>query len=78
MICVCVGAFKDCTEIAEVKISENVERIGVNAFYGCTELSNVEISETIMFIDNEAFDYSTETYEYHIAREYEDYWSMDI
>ena len=60
VICVDDDAFKDCTEITEVKIPEGVERIGVNAFYGCTKLFKVEIPETVTSIGNESFGHCSE------------------
>lgn len=48
-------AFKDCTELASVSMTNSVQVIGNRAFYGCVELTKIEMSECIQEIGEYAF-----------------------
>ena len=48
-------AFKDCTKITEVVISDGIEEIGYTSFYGCSSLTSVIIPDSVTKIENGAF-----------------------
>ncbi len=50
-----VGAFKDCSRLTEVTMSELIIAIGDNAFRNCTNLTKVSIPTTVTTIDDNAF-----------------------
>ncbi len=49
------AAFKGCTKIRSVKMSNFIEECGSNLFDGCTELENVEISSSLKNISSYMF-----------------------
>lgn len=49
-------AFKQCSQINEVVIPDNVRSIGEYAFGECTALKNVYIGKGLTFIDEDAFE----------------------
>ena len=49
------SAFRDCTSLASVAISEGVTSIGDYAFYGCTSLTGVAIPSSVTSIGSSAF-----------------------
>lgn len=49
------AAFKNCTEIESVEISETITSIGESAFSGCTGLTEIVIPENVENIGSEAF-----------------------
>ena len=52
---IATSAFKDCTELTEVKIPNSVYDMKDSVFYGCTKLRNVTLSKNITHIQNCAF-----------------------
>ena len=48
-------AFKDCTELASVSMTNSVQIIGNRAFYGCVELTKIDMSGCIQKIGEYAF-----------------------
>ena len=48
-------AFKDCSSLSRINISESVTLIGQSAFSGCSELQNLIIPNGIVEIGYEAF-----------------------
>ncbi|MBQ6339520.1 MAG: leucine-rich repeat domain-containing protein [Kiritimatiellae bacterium] len=50
-----VGAFSNCTDLAQVKMQDGVTNIGDFAFYGCGNLTDVEIPASVMNIGEAAF-----------------------
>ena len=50
-------AFKDCSSLNSVVISDGVTTIGKYAFYSCDSLSSVEIPDSVTSIGNSAFTY---------------------
>ncbi|MBO5906224.1 MAG: leucine-rich repeat domain-containing protein [Kiritimatiellae bacterium] len=48
-------AFKGCTSIKKVILSENVRTVQASAFKDCTGLKRVAISDTVISIEHEAF-----------------------
>ena len=50
-----VNAFKDCSRLTEVTMSELVIAIGENAFRNCTNLTKVSIPTTVTTIGDKAF-----------------------
>ena len=53
------GAFRDCTGLTTVTISNSVTSIGSYAFYGCTGLTEVTIPNAMTDIGGWAFTYCT-------------------
>ena len=49
------SAFKDCTSLTSVKISDNIKGIGKSAFYNCSELTSVDFSNSVTWIGENAF-----------------------
>ena len=49
------GAFRQCTSIISVTISDNITSIGNYAFYECSSLTNVIIPQSITSIGNDVF-----------------------
>lgn len=50
------SAFAECTELANVRFSKNLEHIVLGAFWGCTSLTHVDLSNTsIDIIGDSAF-----------------------
>ncbi len=50
-------AFRYCTNLASVLISEGVTSIGLGAFENCTSLTSIVIPEGVTSIENDAFTY---------------------
>lgn len=48
-------AFKGCTSLANVTISESVTSIGSSAFLGCTSLTKITIPDSVTSINNYVF-----------------------
>ena len=48
-------AFKNCSCLINIIISDNVTRIGYDAFLGCSSLTNVTIPDSVKSINNRAF-----------------------
>ena len=48
-------AFTGCTNLQEIKLSQNLRRIGKFAFFGCSSLRHIYLPKSIEFIDNYAF-----------------------
>lgn len=55
VIAIGIGAFKECTKIAEVKIPETVRRIREKAFYGCSKLKKIEGGSGIRILEEYCF-----------------------
>lgn len=53
-------AFKNCRELTEISIPEQVSAIGQEAFYYCTNLVGVSLSGKVTSIGSDAFYYCTE------------------
>ena len=51
------GAFKNCSGLTSVTISNTVTRIGDSAFSGCSGLTSVTIPNSVTSIDRWAFSY---------------------
>lgn len=49
------GAFKDCTHLKKVTVSEGVTTIGKSAFEGCTSLEEIVLPESVTKIGDYAF-----------------------
>ena len=49
------NAFKDCTTIIEISITENVIMIGDSAFANCTSITNIAIPDSVTYIGSSAF-----------------------
>lgn len=49
------GAFKNCINLIDIIIPENVKHIGVDSFYNCTGLTEIEIPSSVEEINTEAF-----------------------
>lgn len=49
------GAFRNCTSITSVTISDGVTSIDYEAFSGCTSLKNITIPDSVTSINYEAF-----------------------
>lgn len=49
------GAFKDCTALAELELTEGLTALGQEAFRGCTALTSVKIPSTITFFPSYVF-----------------------
>lgn len=47
--------FKDCTNLADVKLPKNLATISDNAFYGCINLPKISIPESVVAIGDLAF-----------------------
>ncbi|MBQ9806995.1 MAG: leucine-rich repeat domain-containing protein [Clostridia bacterium] len=60
------GAFKDCTDITSVTLTENITEIGYEAFSGCTSLKEVNNTSTIKYIREDAFAGCTELKKFSI------------
>ena len=52
-------AFKNCTKLKEIAISDTTVNIGTEAFDGCNELENVTLSQSISYIGPGAFAHCT-------------------
>lgn len=52
---ICEDAFRNCTDMTEVIISENVEQIYYGVFAGCTGLTEVTLPNSIFYIYYNAF-----------------------
>ena len=50
------GAFSNCPNLREVKVSSSVKSIGSEAFMGCTELTNLELYSGLTSIGESAFE----------------------
>lgn len=48
-------AFRNCDDLATVKIGKGVQTVGANAFYGCSALKSVIIGDAVSTISTEAF-----------------------
>ena len=48
--------FKDCVDLAEVKLPSTATHIGPNTFAGCKSLTSIELPASLTFIGNNAFD----------------------
>ena len=51
------GAFRSCTNLANVKMLDGITSIGISAFYGCGKLTSLTIPKTVTTIKNTAFQY---------------------
>ncbi len=49
------GAFKNCTNVKSIKISEGIKYIYNSVFYGCNSLTNVELAKSIISIGSHVF-----------------------
>ncbi|MGX8706002.1 MAG: leucine-rich repeat protein, partial [bacterium] len=49
-------AFKDCSNLMMVTVSNGIEKIGDKAFAGCSELIAVELPDSLRSVDKDAFD----------------------
>ena len=49
------NAFRGCTGLTSITISDGVTSIGNEAFYGCTGLTAIEIPDSVTSISNSAF-----------------------
>ena len=49
------GAFRSCTNLANVKMLDGIATIGMSAFYGCGKLTSLTIPKTVTIIKNNAF-----------------------
>ncbi|MBE6607764.1 MAG: hypothetical protein E7633_04350 [Ruminococcaceae bacterium] len=49
------SAFKDCTKLKSVKMSDFIEECGSNTFDGCTSLESVELSKSLKTISSNMF-----------------------
>lgn len=49
-------AFRDCTELVDVKLAANLHRVGAEAFSGCVCLEEVYIPQNIVCIEENAFE----------------------
>ncbi len=52
-------AFRGCTSLTSITITEGVTSIGVYAFYGCTSLTSITIPNSVTSIGNSAFQICT-------------------
>ena len=52
---ICRNAFRNCSDLNEVRISESVTMIGCSAFEGCVGLKELFIPDSVMIIDQDAF-----------------------
>ena len=50
------NVFANCTNLVNLKIGNNVEKIGKNAFKGCTNLKNIEVPNSLESIGFMAFE----------------------
>ena len=50
------GAFKDCTSLFKVQLSNNLTGIYLGAFYGCTSLKEIVIPDSVTTIGSSAFE----------------------
>ena len=51
------GAFRDCSNLSSIYLTNSVTSIGDNAFYGCRRLTSVTIPNSVTSIGNYAFQY---------------------
>lgn len=49
------GAFYNCTQLTDIKIGNNVSKIGDSAFYNCTGIENLAIENGVKSIEKSAF-----------------------
>ena len=49
------SAFRDCSSLTSIKISNSVTSIGNWAFYGCTGLTSIDIPNSVTWIGSSAF-----------------------
>lgn len=49
------NAFKNCTQIKQLSLPDNVYRINEGAFMGCTALQSIEMNSSLGVIDKNAF-----------------------
>lgn len=52
---IAAAAFKACTYMSSITISDTVEYIGDNAFFGCTALTEIEIPDSVASIGEGVF-----------------------
>lgn len=52
-------AFKGCSSLAEIEISNSVRKICRNAFLGCRSLKRIKIPSSVKLIDGPIFSYCT-------------------
>lgn len=50
-----VGAFQNCTNLANVTIAKGVTIIGNSAFFGCARLTTAVVPDNVLFIGDAAF-----------------------
>ena len=52
---ICEGAFRDCTKLREISVSDSVIILGSDAFSNCERLEKVRLSESLITVGNRAF-----------------------
>ena len=62
------GAFRENTNITEVYISKNVNRIERSAFFHCTNLRKVNMSDSVTHLESFAFSDCKELREIHFSK----------
>lgn len=50
-------AFRNCTHVTKVELTESITKIDAYAFYGCSNLVNIKLHDGITYIGNYAFAY---------------------
>lgn len=50
-------AFRDCSNLSEIQMTDNITHIGERAFYGCSSLQSVQVSDNIEIIEELTFAY---------------------